>query len=248
MSAMQFGKTDINIQNKIHTMKMTKNKLAKGFTLVELLVVIAIIAALAALSTPVVLKQQKKASLAQAVNNAKQIGYLFKDFEDAYGAYPGTAAEYGLAASATSNEVFEKFYDAGFYDGDEEIFYAKATFTKKPDGDEAGTARCAAGEVGFGYSTNVANGLSSSDNAGLPLIFTPQTAVAATTFDSNAFGGSMVYLEIGGAVKTLPISAVAATAGQALVTRAGASANLMLAANTDWTGSGTPTVVPPIPK
>jgi len=229
-------------------MKMTKNKLAKGFTLVELLVVIAIIAALAALSTPVVLKQQKKASLAQAVNNAKQIGYLFKDFEDAYGAYPGTAAEYGLGSSATSNEVFEKFYDAGFYEGDEEVFYAKATFTKKPDGDEVGTARCAAGEVGFGYSTNVANGLSSSDNAGLPLIFTPQTAVAAATFDSNAFGGSMVYLEIGGAVKTLPISAVTATLGQALVTRAGAAVDLMAVANTDWTGAGTPTVVPAIPK
>ena len=53
-------------------MKMTKTKLAKGFTLVELLVVIAIIAALAALSTPVVLKQQKKAAATEAVNNAKQ--------------------------------------------------------------------------------------------------------------------------------------------------------------------------------
>ena len=53
-------------------MKMTKTKLAKGFTLVELLVVIAIIAALAALSTPVVLKQQKKAAAHEAVNNAKQ--------------------------------------------------------------------------------------------------------------------------------------------------------------------------------
>ncbi|MGB2350969.1 MAG: prepilin-type N-terminal cleavage/methylation domain-containing protein, partial [Akkermansiaceae bacterium] len=52
----------LTIQNKIHTMKMTKHNMAKGFTLVELLVVIAIIAALAALSTPVVLKQQKKAA------------------------------------------------------------------------------------------------------------------------------------------------------------------------------------------
>ena len=76
MSAMQFGKANINIQNKIHTMKMTKNKLAKGFTLVELLVVIAIIAALAALSTPVVLKQQKKAASTTAINNAKQIYLL----------------------------------------------------------------------------------------------------------------------------------------------------------------------------
>jgi len=233
-------------------MKMTKTKLAKGFTLVELLVVIAIIAALAALSTPVVLKQQKKASLAQAVNNAKQIGYLFKDFDDAYGSYPSTAAEFGLTASATSNLVFEKFYDAGFYDGDEEIFYAKAIFTKKPNGDESGTDRCAAGEVGFGYLADGANGMSSSVNSSLPLIFTPQTAVAATTFDTGAFGGSMVYLEVGGAVKTLPISAVAATAGQALITRGGASVDLMASANTDFGAvpatAIVPTVVPPISK
>ena len=58
----------------------------------------------------------------------------------------------------------------------------------------------------------------------------------------------MVYLEIGGAVKTLPISAVTATAGQALVTRGGAAVNLMAVANTDWAGAGTPTVVPPISK
>ncbi|MGB1874861.1 MAG: type II secretion system protein, partial [Akkermansiaceae bacterium] len=69
-------------------MKMTKHNMAKGFTLVELLVVIAIIAALAALSTPVVLKQQKKAALAEAINNAKQIGYLMKDYDDQFGSFP----------------------------------------------------------------------------------------------------------------------------------------------------------------
>ena len=37
MSAMQFGKTDINIQNKIHTMKMTKTKLAKELNKCEAL-------------------------------------------------------------------------------------------------------------------------------------------------------------------------------------------------------------------
>lgn len=228
-------------------MKMTKHNMAKGFTLVELLVVIAIIAALAALSTPVVLKQQKKASLAQAVNNAKQIGYLFKDYDDTYGAYPSTLVEHGFAAAASSNEIFERFYDAGFYDGDEEIFYAKTVFSRKPDGDEVGAARIAAKECGFGYMSGAAGAaLSSSNNSSLPLIVTPQTAVNTSVFDGNAFGGSMVYLEIGGAVKTLPISGVAATLGQALVTRGGASVDLMAAANTDW-GAVVPTVVPALP-
>lgn len=227
---------------------MTKNKLAKGFTLVELLVVIAIIAALAALSTPVVLKQQKKASLAQAVNNAKQIGYLFKDYDDTYGAFPSTGVEFGFTAAATSNLIFDRLYLAGFYDGDEEIFYAKTAFSKKPDGDEVGTRRCAAGEVGFGYMTGAMGAaMSSSNNSSLPLIVTPQTGVTATTFDAGAFGGSMVYLEIGGAVKTLPISAASMTTGQALVTRAGNPVNLMAIANTDW-GVVVPNVVAAIPK
>ena len=73
-------------------MKMTKTKLAKGFTLVELLVVIAIIAALAALSTPVVLKQQKKAAATEAVNNAKQHFILLFEFDQDNGAYPTAAA------------------------------------------------------------------------------------------------------------------------------------------------------------
>ena len=76
------------------------------------------------------------------------------------------------------------------------------------------------GEVGFGYMT----GMSASDNSGLPLLsyatrprngsLADAAASAALTFDSRQFGGSMVYLEISGAVKTLPISAAAATAGR----------------------------------
>ncbi len=100
MSAMQFGKTDINIQNKIHTMKMTKTKLAKGFTLVELLVVIAIIAALAALSTPVVLKQQKKAAATEAVNNAKQHFILLFEYDQDNGQYPGDSTTMSTGAVA----------------------------------------------------------------------------------------------------------------------------------------------------
>ena len=221
MSAMQFGKTDINIQNKIHTMKMTKTKLAKGFTLVELLVVIAIIAALAALSTPVVLKQQKKASLAQGVNNAKQISYLMKDFEEQNGVYPTVDASDGYGAAATSDLIFKKFYAAGNWDGDEEVFHAKTPFTIKPDGDEgavpATDALCLApGECGFGYSA----GLSSSNNASLPLVYAPLLTTAAMTFDTQSWGGSGCYLEISGAVKTVGINGVD---NQLKVTRAAAS-------------------------
>ncbi len=89
-------------------MKMTKTKLAKGFTLVELLVVIAIIAALAALSTPVVLKQQKKAAATEAVNNAKQHFILLFEFvvriRQDRGQYPGDSTP--ATASATPSAAF----------------------------------------------------------------------------------------------------------------------------------------------
>ena len=91
-------------------MKMTKTKLAKGFTLVELLVVIAIIAALAALSTPVVLKQQKKAAATEAVNNAKQHFILLFEFDQDNGKYPGDSTTMSTGAvAATSSAAFRSF-------------------------------------------------------------------------------------------------------------------------------------------
>ena len=223
MSAMQFGKTDINIQNKIHTMKMTKTKLAKGFTLVELLVVIAIIAALAALSTPVVLKQQKKASLAEAVNNAKQIGYLMKDYDDSFGNYPllTNAQDTTLPATiTTSNQIWGKFFQLSLIDV-EEVFYAKTSWNRKPDGDADTTARfCAAGESGFGYIS----GLSASNNGRAPVVVAPQAAAGnSVTFDGGAFGGSMVYLCVDGSVQTAPVK----LDGTVSVQRGGAAVNLM---------------------
>ena len=200
MSAMQFGKTDINIQNKIHTMKMTKTKLAKGFTLVELLVVIAIIAALAALSTPVVLKQQKKASLAEAINNQKQIGYLMKDWDNQYGTYPETVNtnDGSSITVADANTLFRKFAEFSLVSS-EEVFYAKLNFNKKPDGYTAAlTDFLKAGECGFGYITN----LNGSKPARCPVTIAPLDAATGTALDGEAFGGSAAYLCVDGSVQT----------------------------------------------
>jgi prepilin-type N-terminal cleavage/methylation domain-containing protein len=195
MSAMQFGRTNINIQNKIHTMKMTKTKLAKGFTLVELLVVIAIIAALAALSTPVVLKQQKKANATEAINNAKQIYLLMFEHDQDEGAFPATGT--------SSNLNFRKFITDG-YTTSEDIFYAKTSFTVKPDGNTTTTAGVAGGESGFLY----VEGLRSTSPSNAPIVATPQLGAGATaTFDKNAFGGTAVVLRNDGGVKSFRINA-----------------------------------------
>ncbi len=59
-----------------------------GFTLIELLVVIAIIAVLIALLLPAVQAAREAARRAQCVNNLKQIGLGFMNFESTYNHFP----------------------------------------------------------------------------------------------------------------------------------------------------------------
>jgi prepilin-type N-terminal cleavage/methylation domain-containing protein/prepilin-type processing-associated H-X9-DG protein len=70
---------------------MTKSEnspIRRGFTLIELLVVIAIIAVLIALLLPAVQAAREAARRAQCVNNLKQIGLAFTNYENANTMYP----------------------------------------------------------------------------------------------------------------------------------------------------------------
>ena len=70
-------------------MNIPTKKSRSGFTLVELLVVIAIIVALAALATPQIFKALKRAALAEALNNVRQVKFALDDFAlDFDGQYP----------------------------------------------------------------------------------------------------------------------------------------------------------------
>ena len=191
----------------------------KGFTLVELLVVIAIIVALAALSTPVILQQKKKADKVQAVNNCKQIFLALMDFDQDAGSFPdANTAAASVSSQAftgnTSNRLLGQLIAEG-YTTSEEIFFAKGgnpSGNKRPDNVISPTTQIlAAGEVGFSYTLVTGGtttgagvrGLSTSDNGGIPLLCTPVASGGTdATFKPEPFGEIGVYLRIDGSAQT----------------------------------------------
>lgn len=191
----------------------------KGFTLVELLVVIAIIVALAALATPAIMKQRKKADMVQAVSNAKNIHLIMLDFEGDFGSFPDstTAQESSNAQAFTgnaSNILLGQLIAEGYVKS-EDIFYAKGgnpAGNKKPDNvitPISTSTILKAGECGFAY-TLVTGGnstkqgeraLSTSDNGAIPLLATP-VASSQGTFKTEPFDERGVYVRIDGAARS----------------------------------------------
>jgi prepilin-type N-terminal cleavage/methylation domain-containing protein len=188
-------------------MKTNLQQTRRGFTLVELLVVIVIIASLAALSSPLVFRQVKRAAEAQALSNARQIGFALFEFQNDYGSYPSAATLTQLnevfpsetirgAAGTDSNGYFKQLFQAGLSQS-EEIFFAKAQGVLKPDGDISTDARAlAAGEVGFGYILDGVEGLSTAGNPSRPVIATPLAVGSTTEFDGDPFNKKAVVLRI----------------------------------------------------
>lgn len=155
-----------------------------GFTLVELLVVIVIIAALAGLTAPQVIKMKKKGDLAEALNNAKQLGLAFAQFDADVGGYPddgtveaiktitGEDAKITPLTGNDSNSYFRQFIELGVVES-EQPFFAKTSYTRKPDDAYKTSAKALqAGEVGFAYIMSDAS-KAVPLGAGRPICATP---------------------------------------------------------------------------
>ena len=191
-------------------MKLKKNPMRKGFTLVELLVVIAIIAVLAGLATPAILKAQKAAAKAQATSNAKEIGSALIGFEDQYSGYPSESTKQQLIDEGT--EVVPDGNDANAYLGQllaagsvdsEKIFYVKGVKGSK-EGDNIFSSpekMLAQGENGFGYVMLEGNEPLSSPGSIVPVIVAPlKSGGSDPVFDDGPFAGQYIYLTPDGAV------------------------------------------------
>jgi len=167
------------------------------------------IATLASMTTPVIIKQQKKASTMEAVTNAKQLFYLLTDFDQEYGEFPSrnTAKEFpGSPKGNSSNALFRQFF-LGRITMSEAIFYAKGAGIHRPDNRIGTSANHYAqaltpGECGFTYIT----GQASDSNSGRPILCAPMTG-HGVKFDPIPYGGKAIVLRIDGAVKLYQINA-----------------------------------------
>ena len=101
----------------------------KGFTLTELLAVMTILVVLAGIAPASIFKSLKRASLAEAINNAKQVKLALDSFAtDFDGQYPNDdTAEYvieGGTGETYSNDYFRQMFFAGVTES-EKIFWVK---------------------------------------------------------------------------------------------------------------------------
>jgi hypothetical protein len=146
----------------------------------------------------------------ETVNNARQLGLLFLEFDNDFGSFPNhtTAAlvtknhpshGYDLSGNS-SNALFRQFFAVG-YTRSEPMFYAKITGTTKPDGITTPGEALKKGEIGFSYIS----GLSSKDDPLTPIVLTPLIP-GTTKFDPKPFDGKAIILHIDNSVRTYDIA------------------------------------------
>ena len=161
----------------------------------------------AALTAPLVIRASKKADQAEALSNARQIGLALYEFQNAYGSYPNTSTAEGVAndsgheliTDSSSNARFRQLFHAEITSS-EQMFYAKSSGIRMPDGDTSAGNILTLGECGFAYIEHE----STANTSRYPLAlapFVPRT----DRFDPAPFDGKAIILWSDSSVTSLPI-------------------------------------------
>jgi hypothetical protein len=186
----------------------TKTK-TKSFGLQFWLILALCIFVIGGLTFPRTTRGRKKpGDQTEAIFNARQIGLALSEFEAEYGSFPNdeTAAlvkkkhpsATGLSGKS-SNALFRQLFAAGITQS-EQMFYAKVSGTKKPDGVITPGNILEKGEVGFGYIA----GLSTEGNPARPVAFAP-IIPGTRKFDPKPFDGKAVVLRVDNSVSNFQI-------------------------------------------
>ncbi len=189
-------------------MNIKTKKTRKGFTLVELLVVIAIIVALAALATPQIFKALKRAALADALNNVRQVKFALDGFAtDFDGQFPNEDTGEQLQSGGTGTQFSNDFFRQLFLSGEtqsEKIFWVKNSPVAKgaPDNKimEGGKLTPAEilepGDVHWAYMSEQTN----TSNVARPILLDPYKE-SSNEFDAELWDRKAVILTIDGSAK-----------------------------------------------
>lgn len=172
--------------------------------------IFVMIAMLAGLTAPMVIRQRKKADQTVAVSNARQIGLALMEFESEYGRYPDDSTARLVAddtktpkiTGSSSNARFQQLFSASLTQS-ENMFYAKTSGTRKPDGNISGDQALAPGECGFAYIENIRT----DDGVPRPLAMTPFVK-GRTEFDPTPFDNTAVILWSDNSVRSQPIDRI----------------------------------------
>lgn len=112
-------------------MKYPKNTVFKAFTLIELLVVISIIAVLISLLLPAVQSAREAARRVNCVNNLKQIGLGFHNYEAAHGVFPPGRINTYVAGNGNCWNAYSQLLPFV----EQSMLYASMNFSMNPDPD-----------------------------------------------------------------------------------------------------------------
>ena len=183
----------------------------KGFAGLELLVVVAVVVVGAALATPQIFKALKRAALAEAVNNARQIKLALDVFAtDFDGQFPNDETGEGVLEGGTgstySNDYFRQLFLAGVIES-EFIFWVKNSGVASkgaPDDKIKQKGRMQPelileqGDVHWAYISDQTN----LDTGSRPLILDGYQA-GTSEWDPDTWDGKVIVVSINGATKAM---------------------------------------------